>query len=167
MIRAKRGIAAWIGNVHIAPDDESLIGPFTVKQLRLVTLHYCMGALWADEAEGTSPRISVAQFTEARKSCAKFILECHKFKLWEPTLARFEHGYGVHPDAGSAEAAFGHDFWLTRQGHGTGFWDRNELKIELPMTFGAPRELGDALTYLAQKFGEVHHYQHGGWFYFS
>lgn len=24
----------------------------------------------------------------------------------------------------------GHDFWLTRCGHGTGFWDRDELKIE-------------------------------------
>lgn len=37
----------------------------------------------------------------------------------------------------------GHDFWLTRNRHGVGFWDR-----------GYPKELGDALTRASQKFGE-------------
>jgi hypothetical protein len=39
-------------------------------------------------------------------------------------------------------ANFGHDFWLTRNGHGTGFWDREELK-----------EIGvaDALSDVARK----------------
>jgi hypothetical protein len=36
-----------------------------------------------------------------------------------------------------------HDFWLTRNGHGAGFWD------------GDYPEKGDALTELAKKFGEV------------
>ncbi|QGZ16410.1 hypothetical protein Hena1_02600 [Erwinia phage Hena1] len=36
----------------------------------------------------------------------------------------------------------GHDFWLTRNGHGAGFWDRG---------LG---ELGDRLTELSQSFGE-------------
>lgn len=39
----------------------------------------------------------------------------------------------------------GHDFWLTRNGHGTGFWDR-----------GYPDEIGDALTDAAHSFGEVY-----------
>ncbi|BAV81037.1 hypothetical protein [Vibrio phage RYC] len=26
--------------------------------------------------------------------------------------------------------SFGHDFWLTCQGHGTGFWDRKELEYQ-------------------------------------
>lgn len=44
----------------------------------------------------------------------------------------------------------GHDFWLTRNGHGAGFWDRDEL---------ARDGLGDQLTELAQQAGEVWLYQ--------
>jgi hypothetical protein len=40
------------------------------------------------------------------------------------------------------EAYAGHDFWLTRNGHGAGFWDRN---------LG---ELGDKLTEASKAFGE-------------
>lgn len=42
----------------------------------------------------------------------------------------------------------GHDFWLTRNGHGTGFWDR----------YYGPNpaaELGDYLTTCAHRYGEV------------
>ena len=41
----------------------------------------------------------------------------------------------------------GTDFWLTRNGHGAGFWDRG---------YG---DLGDKLTAFANKFGEVHVYK--------
>jgi hypothetical protein len=41
------------------------------------------------------------------------------------------------------DAQAGHDFWLTRAGHGTGFWDRGLGK------------LGDKLTKLAKKWREV------------
>jgi hypothetical protein len=41
---------------------------------------------------------------------------------------------------------FGHDFWLTRNGHGAGFWDRG---------LGA---LGDRLTELAKPYGESYLY---------
>jgi len=40
----------------------------------------------------------------------------------------------------------GHDFWLTRNGHGAGFWDRS---------LG---DVGDKLTKIADKFGEVNLY---------
>lgn len=43
-------------------------------------------------------------------------------------------------DAGQA----GHDFWLTRNGHGAGFWDRG---------LG---ELGDRLTAACKPYGEVY-----------
>ena len=36
-----------------------------------------------------------------------------------------------------------HDFWLTRNGHGAGFWDGDY-----------PEDLGDALTKIARIFGE-------------
>ena len=39
-----------------------------------------------------------------------------------------------------SDEQFGHDFWLTRNGHGAGFWDRGEPE-------------GDALTRAAKTFG--------------
>ena len=41
----------------------------------------------------------------------------------------------------------GHDFWLTRNRHGTGFWDREEV-------YGA--EAAAALTEAAHAYGESH-----------
>lgn len=38
----------------------------------------------------------------------------------------------------------GHDFWLTRNGHGVGFWDRDYY----------PKELKDKLTDAAHSFGQ-------------
>ena len=44
----------------------------------------------------------------------------------------------------SIEALAGHDFWLTRNGHGAGFWDGDW-----------PEPYGDSLTELSKTFGEV------------
>jgi hypothetical protein len=38
----------------------------------------------------------------------------------------------------------GHDFWLTRNYHGAGFWDGDY-----------PKDLGEALTKISHEFGEV------------
>lgn len=43
------------------------------------------------------------------------------------------------------ESDSGHDFWLTRNGHGAGFWDRNEI----------PKAIRDRLTEASKKAGEV------------
>lgn len=45
------------------------------------------------------------------------------------------------------EEQIGHDFYLTRNGHGTGFWDRNH------------GERGRVLTAICAAMGEVWHYQ--------
>lgn len=53
-------------------------------------------------------------------------------------------GDEVNLDLGSMTAEqFGHDFWLTRNHHGAGFWDRG---------LG---DLGDKLTHWAHTFGSV------------
>lgn len=51
-------------------------------------------------------------------------------------------GIAAQTDALMTREQLGHDFWLTRNGHGAGFWDRG---------LG---ELGDRLTELAQPYGE-------------
>lgn len=45
--------------------------------------------------------------------------------------------------AGLSDSQIGHDFWLTRNGHGAGFWDRG---------LG---EVGDLLTDICKPFGSV------------
>lgn len=52
-------------------------------------------------------------------------------------------------ETGQYDAArAGHDFWLTRNGHGSGFWDRKEL--DRLSTINAT--LGDRLTKVAKEF---------------
>lgn len=47
---------------------------------------------------------------------------------------------------------FGHDFWLTRNGHGAGFWDRASINETEKYT------VGQALTKWAQTMGNVYLY---------
>lgn len=51
--------------------------------------------------------------------------------------------YGASNDPTGFEPA-GHDFWLTRVGHGAGYWDGD-----------LPQALGDRLTEASKKAGEV------------
>lgn len=46
--------------------------------------------------------------------------------------------------SGLTAEQIGHDFWLTREGHGAGFWDR-----------GLPTDLGRRLTDAARVYGSV------------
>ena len=52
--------------------------------------------------------------------------------------------------SGATPTQAGHDFWLTRNAHGAGFWDR-----------GLGR-LGDNLTDAAAAWGGFHLYEHNG-----
>jgi hypothetical protein len=49
----------------------------------------------------------------------------------------------IDPSEGSASTYFGHDFYLTREGHGAGFWDRG---------LG---DLGEYLTKIAKAYGSA------------
>jgi hypothetical protein len=44
-----------------------------------------------------------------------------------------------------------HDFWLTRNGHGAGFWDGDYEDY-----VGEPNSVGDRITDIAKGFGECH-----------
>ena len=46
--------------------------------------------------------------------------------------------------------SIGHDFWLTRNGHGAGFWDR--------FTRGVGQSFGNHLTEKARPYGESYLY---------
>lgn len=125
----------------------------TPGQIQEVAKHYIIAALWADSPEGTNPRPTIKAQREAFDLCKQFI--DRNLPLFNQAMACAQQGYGVHPDAGSAEAAFGHDLWLTTRGHGTGFWDRPEL---------AAAGLGAALTAACREAGEPAYEFYRGWF---
>lgn len=67
--------------------------------------------------------------------CADFFAYCEQVGI-DPLPEYGCHQYSI------AEKS-GHDFWLTRNGHGAGYWDRG---------LG---EVGDKLTEAAKTFGEA------------
>ncbi len=128
----------------------------TPGQIAEVARHFVVCAIWADCEEGTHPRATHRTDAAAFAICKRFIDANHD--LFNAAMLRCEVGYGSHPDAGSAEAAFGHDLWLSLSGHGAGFFDRTELQAE---------GLGDALQDACRKQAEPEHWQRGGWFYIA
>lgn len=52
------------------------------------------------------------------------------------------------PDIAEDMSRAGHDFWLTRNGHGCGFWDRSDWSADV----------GDRLTVASEAFGECELY---------
>lgn len=80
------------------------------------------------------------ELAKAKKDCSDFV-EANK-----PDL-----------DAtGASDEALGADFWFTREGHGTGFWDR-----------GYPDAAAKHLTHAAKVFGDANLYVHRGRLYFG
>ena len=88
------------------------------------------------------PDIEDAEFSEdaekaSRESCEAFL----RANLDDiiAAVSRYRDGW----------ASVGHDLWLTRNRHGSGFWDRPELKAD---------GLGSRLTHAAHAIGESHVY---------
>jgi len=119
---------------------------------------YAVCALWSsmdnsDENTGGNPLddnygindISPDTMSEMRSDCQDFIAKVEAANILTG---------GMDADASEARAneeAFndrgGHDFWLTRNGHGAGFWDGHYDK-----------ETGDKLSEIARGFGEYNLY---------
>lgn len=102
---------------------------------------YLVAALWSstdDEGEPLDARFTSDDIHP--DSLAHMIEECRDF--WKHATIP---DYGMGDEYSDAERA-GHDFWLTRNHHGAGFWDRG---------FG---KAGDRLTEAAHTFGECYLY---------
>lgn len=98
------------------------------------TRQYLVTALWSSnddsDEQGGDPldlNYSIEDFSEEALQAA--IQDCEKFQ------AENGHLYGDNESAG-------HDFWLTRNHHGAGFWDGDY-------------EHGDELTEACKQYGEV------------
>lgn len=76
---------------------------------------------------------------KVQEDCAKFQSENQEDLALAYSLYRTRDGY-------TGAALAGHDFWLTRNGHGTGFWDRDDLEDS---------GVGDRLAEACKKYNEV------------
>lgn len=114
-------------------------------------------------------RLTRAAVESIAADCAQF----HKDAA--PLLA-----LALAPMSGYCEEQAGRDFWFTRQGHGAGFWGREELSVDVgkmpdgELLTGCEAEeagaelqgsLGDLLTAAAIAHGEVFPYVNRGWIY--
>lgn len=114
-----------------------------------------MTALWwssTDRAPGGSEEdmVELDQFEPSEKAVTKCTEDCRAFydaneKDIDEAAGHYDLSNGDGADTGYDFA--GHDFALTRNRHGAGFWDGD-----------LPEELGNRLTEAAQAMGEVSPY---------
>lgn len=92
--------------------------------------------------------IASSSLKSIKRECARFIKK-HKADLEEFVAASPR---GSHEDGGWALA--GHCFWLNRNGHGTGFWDRDAGDVGDRLS-AASEKAGESDMYVGDN-GEVH-----------
>lgn len=98
------------------------------------TTAYIECALWSSTDEDGEPLDDYCDIEDvATETITRMQEECADFQedMSETLVA-----------SGLSDEQAGHDFWLTRNGHGTGFWDR-----------GLPEAIGEALTKEAKSYG--------------
>ena len=129
----------------------------TPEQIETITKHYLIALLWTmpgdDDCENPGDFIAIKDLPQktirkAKQDVIAFVDACGE--LFDKAIECHSDGYSKHLDDGSVEAAFGHDFAITRNGHGLGYWDSDNE--------GLPRLLGYALTRICESFGEANLY---------
>jgi hypothetical protein len=108
------------------------------------TRAYIEAALWSSNDESTPQggeplENNYGAEDIAEETLVQMVEDCRKFQAENAPLLRGCTRRSAYP----IEAQAGHDFWLTRNGHGAGFWD------------GDWPETGGALTAASNKFGAV------------
>lgn len=103
--------------------------------------HYLAAVIFTDMGEEDQPPADAEFSPEAMQSAAD---ACEAFQRVAATdLAE------AYERAGYDYRMAAHDFWLTRNGHGAGFWDRPALSDGL----------GDRLTAHCKSFNQVSAYE--------
>ena len=87
------------------------------------TLAYIEAALWSSTDDAGEP-LDNGEHELAEETRAKMIADCERFQFENAAdLAEDNRTYARASHGCSVEESAGHDFWLTRCGHGAGFWN--------------------------------------------
>lgn len=114
--------------LNVCPTREVLKEPFLAA--------YIECALWSSTDDEGEPLDDNYFYTDLDQSALDSMKEdCEDFVTANGIPS---YGNSRYTDAEMA----GHDFWLTRNGHGAGFWDR-----------GLPKEIGDKFTEASEAYG--------------
>lgn len=132
-----------------------MIKPITRPELTDFLRGYAEAALWTstdesreDGEDGGDPldaKYSVDDISDG--TLARMAADCERFQADNAAdLAEYATLMSdrLRMSDGSPDEHAGHDFWLTRNGHGCGYWDRD---------IGA---VGERLTEACKQFGEVY-----------
>lgn len=120
----------------------------TEKQIDQFVRGYVTALLWTGFNDNDDPLdvncdsedIAPSTMVDIKADCQDFIGRN------ETLLHEYAKRKNTNPAHGSPWDYAGHDFWLTRNGQGAGFWDRG---------LG---ELGEALTKASKTYGEISPY---------
>ena len=114
------------------------------------TTAYIECALWctndeSDESGGEPLDDNYGIGDISQKALESIVEDCKDFQ--ESNKELLEQAYELYtPSAWTPQSQAGHDFMLTRNGHGAGFWDRG---------IG---EVGNKLTKACEPYGECYFY---------
>ena len=98
-----------------------MAAPFKLDRF---TLGYVEAMVWTD-CNCDSEELADKDCDDfAPETWAKIKADCDAFQ------AACADDIAAANEAGRDDDYLGHDFWLTRNGHGTGFWDRRELEAD-------------------------------------
>jgi hypothetical protein len=106
------------------------------EQTDSFTKAYLEAAAFADCSDDDEPGMADAIFSD--EFIQQAVDDCRAFRADNADLLAL-----VLEKFSAGDQQNGHDFWLTRNGHGSGFWDRG---------YG---EIGQRLTESAKKFPEI------------
>jgi hypothetical protein len=99
---------------------ESSVDLKTFSELDAFTQAYIEAVFWT-ECNSDNPELADATFADLdAASLGAIVTDCENFQT--NNAATLHKAYSV--DGYNATRA-GHDYWLTRNGHGAGFWDRD------------------------------------------
>lgn len=125
-----------------APTTASRKGRRAAAELDTFTEAYVVAALWSSLDEDGVPLDDNYSIDDIDADClAKMVTDCQKFQ--QDNWADFVEVDDVSAEYMNEEVA-GHDFWLTRNKHGTGFWDGDW-----------PEPQATRLSDAAEAFGET------------
>jgi hypothetical protein len=120
----------------------------TVTAIDDFTKAYIEAALWSSTDDAGNP-LDNGKHELAEETRAKMAADCAQFQTEQAewlaedyrTAARASHGCTVEESAG-------HDFWLTRCGHGAGFWDGDWEEPAATKLTEASKEFGNVDLYI-------------------
>lgn len=112
-----------------------MINTLSPEAVNEIVMGYCAAVEWAPSDNANDEALSTFDFERtALRHVLEFIGRC--------AIADIDYVAAVE-SVGYSRERLGHDFWLSRNGHGAGFFDRDEL----------PKALRDALQSAAEACG--------------